>query len=157
MLIMVLAISSSFVVTAQKSDFNGTWKLDQTKSTLAEYTPVLTRIVVRINGDSLLTERYYDTGDGQEYPFTENLTFDGKEYPITIYDMPRKSKASWSDQDGSVIFESTTTFSGDSGTQDFITKENWKVDKATSVLTISFANKMGGNDAAGAFIMNKAK
>jgi len=157
MLIMVLAISSSFVVTAQKADFNGTWKLDQTKSTLAEYTPILTRIVVRINGDSLLTERYYDTGDGQEYPFTENLTFDGKEYPITIYDMPRKSKASWSDQDGSVIFESTTTFSGDSGTQDFITKENWKVDKATSVLTISFANKMGGNDAAGAFIMNKAK
>jgi hypothetical protein len=155
-LVMVLAIAPSFVVTAQKTDFNGTWKLDQTKSTLAEYTPVLTRIVVRINGDSLLTERHYDTGDGQEYPFTENLTFDGKEYAITIYDMPRKSKASWSDQDGSVIFESTTTFSGDNGPQDFITKENWKVDKATRVLTISFANKMGGNEAAGAFILNKS-
>jgi len=154
-LVMVIAISSSFVVTAQKADFNGTWRLDQTKSTLAENTPVLTRIVVRINGDSLLTERYYDTGDGQVYPFTENLTLDGKEYAITIYDMPRKSKASWSDQDGSVIFESTTTATGDNGSQDFVTRENWKVDKATSVLTISFANKMGGNEASGAFILNK--
>ncbi len=156
MFVMVLAFSTSFVVTAQKTDFNGKWKLDMTKSTLVEYTPVLTRIVIKINGDSLLTERYYDTGDGQEYPFTENLILDGKEYGITIYDMPRKSKASWSDQDGSLIFESTTTFSGDNGSQDFITKENWKVDKATSVLTISFTNKMGGNEAAGAFILNKS-
>ena len=35
MFVVVLAISSFYVVTAQKSDFNGTWKLDRTKSTLA--------------------------------------------------------------------------------------------------------------------------
>ena len=48
MFVVVLAISSFFVVTAQKADFNGTWKLDRTKSTLAEYTPILTRIEIRI-------------------------------------------------------------------------------------------------------------
>ena len=103
-----------------------------------------------------MTERYYDTGDGQEYPFKENVTLDGKEYGITIYDMPRKAKASWSDQEGSIIFESTTTANGDNGTADFISKENWKVDKITGTFTISVTNKMAGNEAAGAFILNKA-
>jgi hypothetical protein len=156
MFAMVLAISSSFIVTAQKADFNGTWKLDRTKSTLAEYTPILTRIEIKINGDSLLTERYYDTGDGQEYPFTENVILDGKEYGITIYDMPRKTKASWSDQEGSLIVESVITVNGDNGTEDFITKERWKVDKTTNTFTITYKNKLGSNETEGAFILNKS-
>jgi hypothetical protein len=156
MFAMVLAISSSFMVTAQKADFNGTWKLDRTKSTLAEYTPILTRIEIKINGDSLLTERYYDTGDGQEYPFTENVILDGKEYGITIYDMPRKTKASWSDQEGSLIVESVITVNGDNGTEDFITKERWKVDKTTNTFTITYKNKLGSNETEGAFILNKS-
>jgi hypothetical protein len=156
MFAMVLAISSSFMVTAQKADFNGTWKLDRTKSTLAEYTPILTRIEIKINGDSLLTERYYDTGDGQEYPFTENVILDGKEYGITIYDMPRKTKASWSDQEGSLIVESVITVNGDNGTEDFITKESWKVDKTTNTFTITYKNKLGSNETEGAFILNKS-
>jgi len=89
---MGLTIFSAYNLSAQKADFNGNWKLDMTKSTLPEYTPILIRIEVRISGDSLLTERFYNTGDGQEYPFNENLTLDSKEHNITIYDMPRKSK-----------------------------------------------------------------
>ncbi len=156
MLLMVLAISISSRVSAQKPDFDGTWKLDRTKSTLVEYTPVLTRIEIRIKGDSLLTERYYDTGDGQEYPFKENVTLDGKEYSIVIYDMPRKSKASWSEQEGSLVFESTVTINGDNGTQDFVTKESWKVDKTTNTFTISYKNKMGSTDSEGTFVLNKS-
>lgn len=156
MLLTVFTIASSLELSGQKADFNGTWKIDRTKSTLVEYTPVLARIDIKINGDSLLTERYYETGDGQEYPFTENMTLDGKEYDITIYNMPRKTKASWSEQDGILIVESTTTFSGDAGTADFISKESWKVDKTNDTFTISCKNKMAGNDSEGAFIFNKA-
>jgi hypothetical protein len=156
MLLMVSAISSSFRISAQKADFNGIWKLDRTKSTLVEYTPVLTRINIKINGDSLLTERYYETGDGQEYPFTENMTLDGKEYNITIYNMPRKTKASWSEQDGLLILESTTTFTRDSGTADFVSKESWKVDKTNDTFTISCKNKMGESESEGAFSFSRA-
>lgn len=155
-LLLAFAIASSLTVSAQKSDFNGTWKLDRTKSTLVEYTPILTRIDIKITGDSLLTERYYDTGDGQEYPFTEKVTLDGKEHSMTIYEMPRKIKALWSEQDGSVIVESTTTFMGDMGSQDFISREAWKVDMTSNTCTISFTNKLGENGSAGAFILNKA-
>lgn len=152
-----LGIGISVNVSAQKADFNGTWKLDMTRSTLTEYTPVLRRIDVKIVGDSLLTERYYDTGDGQEYPFKENLNLKGKEFSITIYDMPRKSKASWLETDGSVIMESTTTFYGDSGSEDFISKEIWKADAANMILTISYKNIVAGNEAEGELVLKKAE
>lgn len=155
--LMAFAIVISNQASGQKDDFTGTWKLDMTKSTLPEYTPILVRINVKISGDTLLTERYYDTGDGQEYPFTENLTLDGKEYNITIYDMPRKSKASWSDQDKSLLVESTTTFYGDSGAEDFISAETWKADNANKTLAINFKNKAMGGEAEGVFFFNKAE
>jgi hypothetical protein len=155
-LLTVIASISSIQLTAQIADFNGTWKIDRTKSTLPEYTPVLTKIDIKISGDSLLTQRFYDTGNGQEYPFTENLTLDGKEYNIVIYEMPRKTKASWSEQDGFLTIESAITISGDSGTSEFISKESWKIDKTNNTFTISFKNKMSGNDSEGAFILTQA-
>ncbi len=150
-LAMLVSIAISYKSPAQKPDFTGNWKLDATKSTLPEYTPVLTRITVSVKGDSLLTVRYYDTGDGQEYPFTENVTLDGKEYSITIYDMPRKTKASASAEDGSFYVESTTSTQGG----DFVSKETWKTDPSNKVLTISFKNIMEGNEGTGSFTLNK--
>jgi hypothetical protein len=155
MLFMVLTIAFSIHLSAQKADCNGVWKIDLKNSTLAENTPTLVRIAIQIKGDSLLTERYYEGDDEQEYPFTENLTLDGKEYNITIYDMPRKSKALLSDPDGFVIVESTTTTNGDSGSEDFISKETWKTDTANKTLTISFKNNMSGGETEGAFVFNK--
>jgi hypothetical protein len=146
----VFAVFSTFSVSGQKTDFSGTWKLDRTKSTLLENLPTLARISIDIKGDSLFTERVYEGGDGQEYPFNENLTLDSKEHNITIYDMPRKSKASWSEQDGLTV-ESTTT----SNDGDFVSKETWKADVTAKTLTISFKNSMAGNVADGVFILNR--
>ncbi len=155
--LIAFAAASALPAAGQQTDFNGSWKLDRTKSTLAEYSPILVRIDVTIKGDSLLTERYYDTGDGQEYPFTENVTLDGKEYNITIYDMPRKTKASWSEQDSGVNLESTTTFNGDSGTEDFISKETWKADAANKTLTINFKNNISASETTGVLLFNKSE
>ena len=146
---MAFAFIFSLNVNGQKADFNGKWKLDMTKSSLPEYTPILTKIEVKITGDSLVTERFYDTGDGQEYPFTEILTLDGKEYNIVIYDMPRKTKATWSDQDGLKIDSTISTNNGD-----FVSKEAWKIDTVAKTLTISFNNSMEGNEATGTFVLN---
>jgi hypothetical protein len=150
-LAMFMTISISHRASAQKPDFNGKWKLDATKSTLPEYTPVLTRISVIVKDDSLLAQRFYDIGDGQEYPFNENVTLNGKEYSITIYDMPRKTKASVGTEDGALIIESTTSYNGG----DFVSKETWKTDPSNKILTISFKNIIEGNEGTGLFILNK--
>jgi hypothetical protein len=154
---MAFAIAFSLQVSGQKTDYNGIWKLDVNKSTLTENTPVLVKINVTIKGDSLLTERFYDTGDGQEYPFTENLTLDNKESNISIYNMPRKSKASMSSEDGSLLVESTTTVEGNGGSADFISIETWKADIANKTLTISCKNSMAGEESTELFLLNKTE
>jgi len=154
--IMVFTIASLTLVSAQKNDFSGTWKLDRTKSAILEYFPTLVRIDVQIKGDSLLTGRTYESGDGQEYPFTENLTLDGKEYKITIYEMPRRSKATWSEADGTINIESSTTFTGSNGSEDYISKEIWKVDKANNAMTVSFKNAITAGESEGILVYNRA-
>lgn len=152
-----LFMAVTVTATGQKSDFQGTWKLDRAKSTLPANLPILIGITIDIKGDSLLTERVYDSMDGQEYPFTENLTLDGKESAITIYDMPRKSKAGLADQEATLNLESTTTFNGPDGAADFLSKETWKVDKATNILSINYVNTISGTEENGVLIFNKGE
>ena len=143
--------------SGQKEVYNGVWKLVKEKSVIPEYFPVLTKITVNVKGDSLLTERVYEGGDGNEYPFTENVTLDGKEYNINIFTMPRKSKAMINDQDGLLSFESTTTYQGSTGPDDMISKEIWKVQKDSSIFTISFKNKSAMGDNEGSFVFVKSE
>jgi hypothetical protein len=154
---VLCAISLTVPVAAQKDDYNGIWKLEREKSVIPEYFPVLVKITVTVKGDSLLTERVYDTGDGSEYPFNENVTTDGKEYENNIYNMPRKTKAFFSESDSLLNFESTTTYEGSTGPDDLNSKEIWKTDKATNTFTISFKNKsaMGENEGSFFFVRSE--
>jgi hypothetical protein len=152
--LVVLIFSDS--AAGQKSDFTGTWKLDNTKIPVTGNFPVLTRIIITVKGDSLLTERFYNTGDGQEYPFNEDLTLDGKENMITVYEMPRKSMASWKEKDVIIVHQSTTTANGSNGPVDFKSTETWTVDNVNNILTISFRNSSYEGELTGAFIFNKS-
>jgi hypothetical protein len=150
-----LLIASSSAVYGQRGNFSGSWKLDRTKSVVGTEWPVLIKIRIEFKGDTLLTERVYDTGDGQEYPFSEKLNLDNKEYSMIIYEMPRKIKGALSEQDAVLNFESTTTFNGSAGNEDFISKETWKVDTASGILTIGFVNKTSAGEAPGSLVYIK--
>ena len=152
--LLVLVFSTS--VSGQKADFSGTWKIDRSKIPVTGNFPVLVQININIKGDSLLTERFYDTGDGQLYPFKENLTLDGKETSITVYEMPRKAKATWKEKDVILIHESTTTANGSNGPVDFLSTETWSVDNVTNILTISFKNFTMAGESTGYFLFNKS-
>jgi len=151
--LLVLIVPDS--AAGQKADFTGKWKLDMSKVPLTGNFPILNQININIEGDSLLTERFYNTGDGQEYPFEENLTLDGKEYTMTVYEMPRKSVVNWLEKEVSIIHESTTTANGSNGPMDFKSTETWKVDNVNNVLTISFKNISYAGEMTGDFVFNK--
>lgn len=155
-ILTVLAFLFSVNVSGQKADFSGTWKIDRSKIPATGNFPVLVQININIKGDSLLTERIYDTGDGQVYPFKENLTLDGKEAAITVYEMPRKSKATWKEKDVILIHEATTTANGSNGPVDFKSTETWSVDNVKNILTISFSNNSMAGESTGSFIFNKS-
>jgi hypothetical protein len=144
-------------VKAQKTDFSGEWKLNKEKSVLGDAQLFLSKITIQLKSDSILTTRVYENGNGEEYPFDEKLSLDGKECKIDIYDMPRTSAASHSDTDGSFMITSTTTFNGNSGPEDMVAKETWKLEEEGKFLTLDFTNKMSGNETTGKYYYEKSK
>ena len=154
---IILFILPAVTVIAQKTDFSGHWKLNKKKSVLTDNQLFLSGITIQLKSDSLLTTRVYENGNGEEYSFDENLSLDGKECKIVIYDMPRTSTATRSVNDGSIMIGSTTTFNGNSGQEDMTSKETWKVDNEGQFLTLEFTNKMSGNESTGKYYYEKLK
>lgn len=145
----------SLPAICQNSKFNGEWKINREKSALDANQLFLSKISIQVKGDSLLSTRVYESPDGQEYPFDENVSLNGKDYKITIYDMPRVSKAQ--NNGGSINFESKTTFYGDSGEENLIAKETWKVDNEGKTLTMDVTNQMSGQESKATNIYEKTK
>jgi hypothetical protein len=152
--LLIILSSHAF---AQKPDFSGEWKLDKEKTVLADNPLFLLKITIQQKTDSLLTTRVYENGNGEEYPFDENLSLDSKDCKIVIFEMPRTSRASRSATDGSITIESATTFNGNNGEEDMKAKELWKVDQAGQVLTLEFTNAMSGNETTGTNYYTKVK
>jgi hypothetical protein len=153
----LLLFLPALTIYAQKADFSGEWKLNKEKTVLADNQLFLSGITIQIKKDSLLTTRVYENGNGEEYPFEENISLDGKDCKIVIFDMPRTSKATISDTDGSIMIASTTTFSGNNGQEDMIAKETFKVDNEGKTMTLEFTNKMSGNEITVTYYYNKVK
>jgi hypothetical protein len=156
-LLLILFFTSSLSVQAQYTALTGEWKLNREKTVLTDNQLFLSKVTIQLKGDSLLTTRIYENGNGEEYPFEENLTLDGKEGKIVIYDMPRTSKASKVNEDGSIVIESKTTFNGNNGEDNLLAKETWKVDNASKLLVVSFTNKTSAGEASGTSYYNKIK
>jgi hypothetical protein len=141
---------------AQKADLTGEWKLNKEKSVISDQL-FLSKITIQFKSDSLITSRVYENGNGEEYPFDEKLSLDGKDCKIVIFEMPRKSKATQSQTDGSVSVSSTTTFNGNNGEEDMVAEETWKLDSTGKILILEFTNKMSGNEIKGTFYYDKVK
>jgi hypothetical protein len=156
-LIILFSITFSFSAIGQKSNFSGEWKLNKEKTVLADSRLFLSKVTIQLKSDSLLTSRVYENENGEQYPFTENLSLDGKECKMSIYEMPRVTKASRSNSNDAINIESTTTFYGDNGEVKLIAKETWNVDNEGNTLTIIFTNKMAENESAGTSYYNKVK
>jgi hypothetical protein len=156
-IVLLLLSFSTLPSFAQKNSFSGEWKLNREKTSLGDSQLIMAGIKINMKNDSLYTTRVYENGNGEQYPFDENVTLDGKDCKIVIYEMPRTSKASLSNADGSITFESTTTFNGNNGEENLISKENWIVDSAGSLLTIKFTSKMSAGEFTGTLYFDKAK
>lgn len=152
-IISTALILLTVTLSAQLSNFNGTWKINKEKSNVPADQLYLSQISIMIKGDSLLTTRTYTDPNYQEYPFAENLTLDGKEAKINIYDMPRVTKAN--KEGGTIIINSKTTFNGGSGEDNLTAAENWKSNGDS--LTIDQVIQVSGQEFKGVFVYDKVK
>jgi hypothetical protein len=144
----------SISLSAQNPDFSGEWKLNKEKSTVADNSLFVSKIIIHQKPDSLLTNRLYENNNGEEYTFDENFSLDGKDTKLTVYDLPRTSRATIGQADGTLNINSTTTFNG---SEDFVAVEKWKLENEGKVLTLAFTNKMSGNEISGTYYYEKSK
>ena len=75
----LLLFSATNLVCAQENPFNGDWKLNREKTAQQGGQIILSKLSIKVTGDSLLTNRTYENSEGREYPFAEKLSLDGKE------------------------------------------------------------------------------
>lgn len=155
-LFLIILLPVSFI-SAQKANFSGEWILNKEKSVIADNHLILSKITIQLKNDSLFTTRVYGNENGDEYPFDENLSLDGMVSKIAIYEMPRSSKATLSDTDGSITIASTTTINDANGQQDMTADEIWKVENEGQNLSFSFTNKMSGTETTGKYYYDKVK
>jgi hypothetical protein len=156
-ILLLLILIPAFRVSGQKDNFSGEWKLNKEKSALTDTQLFLSKITILLKSDSLLTTRTYENGNGEEYPFDEKLSLDGKDCKIVVFNMPRTSKATLSDADKSIKITSATTFTGNNGEEDMTADETWKLENDGQFLTLSFSNKMSGNDMTGKYYFERVK
>lgn len=158
LLLASLLLFISFIsASAQSASFSGEWKLNREKSNIQDNQLILTKIKMQLKSDSLLTTRTYENQNGEEYPFDENITLDGKDCKLTIYDMPRSSKATFSKSDGTLQIESTTTFSANGGEENLVAKEIWKLENGGNSLSFVFTNTMSAGSATGTHYFDRVK
>lgn len=156
-LVVVLFVVASAFAGNNKNSYSGVWKLNKEKTPPTNSRLFLSQISFTLKGDSLSTVRTYENENGETYPFDEKLTMDGKEYKIEVYNFPRKASAHWSEKDGFLVINSVTTFSGDSGQQDFILSEIWKLDEKGTSLDVEFTTKLPTGDVKGTFNFKKSE
>lgn len=156
-LIILVMFLASFSVSAQKPEFSGEWKLNKEKTALADNSLFLAAITIRLKADTLFTTRLYENSNGEQYPFDENVTLDGKEGKITIYEMPRVTKATGINSDGSINVESKTTFYNNGAEDNLVANETWKIAADTNMLTIEFKNSMAAGEVTGTLYFTKIK
>ncbi len=159
--LVVLSVVFFFIsfkpALGQSPVFSGKWKLNKEKSTAQNDQLFLSKMTVLQKNDSLFTNRVYENGYGEAYPFQENLSLKGAESKITIYDMPRKAKASLSESNKSIAFESTTTFYGNGGADDLKTKETWSVENDGKTLKMDYSTSYSGGTSDGTLYFDKVK
>ena len=131
----------STIVSAQTPDFSGNWKLNPSKSKLADqYSMAPKEIILVQSGNDFNVERH-STFQDQDFTIKDKFTLDGKECINPGWqDSQKKSTAVWSDDKNSVKI--TTKFPmGDNG--DMTINETYKMDGQNLVVEASSTSSFG--------------
>lgn len=151
---------SSAITSAQKSNFAGSWTLNEVKSPMPEngFRMGATKMTATQDDLKLSLERTYKGRDGEDVTSKEVFTLDGKECENLFFQtMKRKSIATWS-ADGKVLtINSVTAFERDGETTEMKSSETWKLSYNLSELHIESSFTSPNGDMKSTLVYDKAK
>jgi hypothetical protein len=93
LLLLLPLIPGHSMPMGKKSNFSGTWILNEQKSELGEYGRMMAsnKLVILQKGKKMSMERFGAAPSGEEYSYTENYTLDGKECIIPLFEQSKKT------------------------------------------------------------------
>lgn len=131
----------SFTKIAERANFSGDWKLNESKSELGDFSGFVARSLKVDQKDNAITITRTTPGFNGGDPVTTTLTlsYDGK---ITESEgfggSKRKTTAKWSDDGSALTVNNTITFERDGQTNEFKSTETWTTkDGSLSIVTHS--------------------
>ena len=122
----------SFTTVADRANFSGDWKLDESKSELGEFGGRVARSIKADQKDNDITIERTTPGfnGGDPVTTTVTLTYDGKVTESEGFGgSKRKSTASWSGDGSTLTVNNTIIFERDGQTNEFKSTETWTVNK----------------------------
>lgn len=134
---LALVVLFAFTIYPEKTDFSGTWQLNESKSDLGQFASFATRTIkADQKADAIAISRTAPSFDGGENTATETLTFDGKEAESTLFGSSKKvATIKWADDGKSftINFKLHLDFNGQ--TNEVTGTEVWKLSDDGKMLT----------------------
>ena len=146
-LLIPVAFLLSFTTVADRANFSGDWKLDESKSELGEFGGRVARSLKADQKDNAITITRTTPGfnGGDPVTTTITLTYDGKVTESEGFGgSKRKSTAKWSDDGSTLTINNTTTFERDGQTNEFKSTETWTVTKDGLLSVVTYSNSPAG-------------
>jgi len=141
MLFLGLALSVSFLVSAQTTDFSGKWKLNSSKSKLsAEFSMAPKALIIVQKGNELAVERY-STFQDREFTFSDKFTLDGKESINKGWMDSEKRSTAVVSADKKSVKITTVVAMGNNG--NMTVTEHYSMDGKTLVVETSASSSFG--------------
>ncbi len=146
-LLLPAVIFFSFTTNAQKPNFSGDWKLNESKSELGEMggRAALTFKVDQKENDIAITRTTPDFGGGDPMTTSMTLSYDGKVTESAGFGgSVRKSTAKWSDDGKSLVVNSIMNFERDGQSMEIKGTETWSLTNEGLLSVVSFSSSPRG-------------
>jgi hypothetical protein len=146
-LLVAPALLLSFAVMPEKSKFEGSWKLNESKSELGDFGGRFAprKIKVEQKADAItIAKTIPGFNGGEDAVRTETLTFDGKTVESTntggFGNSKRKASIKWSADEKSFVITQNTVFDGQDGAIEISGTETWTLSADGKTLTAETKN-----------------
>lgn len=150
--------TSDLHIKIMKTDFSGTWKLNENKSNLGENSRFASsELVITQNADKLTVERTTTNMNGEEMKLKSDYTLDGKEYEETVRNRPRKVTANWANDGKEIIISSSSKFERNGEQMEFTSKETWKLSEDGKSLIVDMNSSSPRGDRKMQLVYDKSK
>jgi hypothetical protein len=145
--LMPTVLLFSFTTVADRVNFSGDWKLDESKSELGDFggRVALSLKAEQKENEITITRTTPGFNGGDPVTTTVTLTYDGKVTESEGFGgAKRKSTAKWSEDGQTLTVNSTIVFERDGQTSEFKSTETWTMTKDGFLSVVTNSNSPRG-------------